>query len=256
MIDTKRTTNGNVRPTSQAAVGNALKTNVPADSRMKYSRVIGALFLLGFLSYGIGSGVATSLVDGSNFLSTIAASQSVLVIGAFLMFLNTGVDLGKAVLFFPILEKHSKRTALAYLATMIVEVVLLDLGVLALLLIVPLAKHAGEAGAQTLGSILVQSNFTAYQMGEMTLGVGAIFLCALLFRTQLIPRWLAISGLIGSPILAAGTIAEIFGIHIGLYLTIPGFFFELVFPVWLFFKGFHPEAYRGLTVNNRSFQKA
>jgi hypothetical protein len=256
MIDTKRTTNGNATLASPAPNRDSLKAGVQADSRMKYSRVIGALFLLGFLSYGIGSGLATSLVGGSNFLSTIAASQSVLVIGAFLMFLNTGVDLGKAILFFPILEKHSKRTALAYLATMIVEVLLLDLGVLALLLIVPLAKHAGEAGAQTLGTILVQSNFTAYQMGEMTLGVGATFLCLLLFRSQLIPRWLAISGLIGYPILAAGTIAEIFGVHIGLYLTIPGFFFELVFPVWLFFKGFQPDAYRGLHVNNRSYQEA
>jgi uncharacterized protein DUF4386 len=256
MIDTKRTTNGNATLASPAPNRDSLKDGVQADSRMKYSRVIGALFLLGFLSYGIGSGLATSLVGGSNFLSTIAVSQSVLVIGVFLMFLNTGVDLGKAILFFPILEKHSKRTALAYLATMIVEVLLLDLGVLALLLIVPLAKHAGEAGAQTLGTILVQSNFTAYQMGEMTLGVGATFLCALLFRTQLIPRWLAISGLIGYPILAAGTIAEIFGVHIGLYLTIPGFFFELVFPVWLFFKGFQPDAYRGLHVNNSSYQEA
>src|ERR1700716_1335449 len=221
MIDTKRTTKGYLPPTSQTPVGGPSKAGVLADSRMKYSRVIGALFLLGFLSYGIGSGLATSLVGGSNFLSTIAASQTVLVIGALLMFLNTGVDLGKAVLFFPILEKHSKRTALAYLATMIVEVVLLDVGVLALLLIVPLAKHAGDAGAQTLGSILVQSNFTAYQMGEMTLGVGAIFLCALLSRTQLIPRWLAISGLIGYPILAAGTIAANFGIHHRLYLSFP-----------------------------------
>jgi len=68
-----------------------------------------------------------------------------------------------------------------------------------------------------------------------------------LFRTQLIPRWLAISGLIGYPVLVAGTIAEIFGIHIGLYLTIPGFFFELVLPFWLFFKGFTPEAYQGQT---------
>ena len=244
MIDTKQATNGKAPAAAQAPAADSLKASVLAGSRMTYSRVIGALFLLGFLSYGIGSGLATSLVGGSNFLSTIAASQTVLVIGALLMFLNTGVDLGKAVLFFPILEKHSKRTALAYLATMIVEVVLLDVGVLALLLIVPLAKHAGEAGAQTLGSILVQSNFTAYQMGEMTLGVGAIFLCALLFRTQLIPRWLAISGLIGYPILAAGTIAEIFGIHIGLYLTIPGFFFEVVMPFWLIFKGFKPEVYR------------
>jgi Domain of unknown function (DUF4386) len=248
MIDTKPTTNGPAPPTLQTPVEAKLKPTDLAGSRMMYSRLIGALFLLGFLCYGVGSGLATSLVGGSNFLSTIAASQTILVIGAFLMLLNTGVDVGKGVLFFPILEKHSKRTALAYLATMIVEVVLLAVGVLALLLIVPLAKHAGEAGAQTLGSILVQTNATAYQMGEMTLGVGAVFLCLLLFRTQLIPRWLAISGLIGYPILVAGTIAEIFGVHIGLYLTVPGFFFELVLPFWLFFKGFQPEAYLGRPV--------
>src|SRR5205823_539449 len=170
MIDTKPTTNGHAPPTSQTAV--EAKVGDSAGSRMLYSRLIGALFLLGFVCYGVGSGLATSLVGGSNFLSTIAASQTLLVIGAFLMFLNTGVDVGKGVLFFPILEKHSKRTALAYLATMIVEVVLLAIGVLALLLIVPLAQHAGEAGAQTLGTILVQTNATAYQMGEMTLGVG------------------------------------------------------------------------------------
>ncbi len=219
MIDTKRTTNHHAPP----AV--SIRTSVLGGSRMTYSRLIGALFLLGFLSYGIGSGLATSLVGSSNFLSTIGASQTLLITGAFLIFLNTGVDVGKGVLFFPILEKHSQRTA-------------------PLLLIVPLAKHAGEPGAQTLGSILVQTNFTAYQMGEMVLGVGATLLCVLLFRTQLIPRWLAISGLIGYPILAAGTIAEIFGIHIGLYLTIPGFFFEVVMPFWLIFKGFKPEVYR------------
>ena len=238
MIDTKRTSNHHAPP----AV--SIRTSVLGGSRMTYSRLIGALFLLGFLSYGIGSGLATSLVGSSNFLSTIGASQTLLVTGALLIFLNTGVDVGKGVLFFPILEKHSQRTALAYLATMIVEVVLLAVGALALLLIVPLAKHAGEPGAQTLGSILVQTNFTAYQMGEMVLGVGATLLCVLLFRTQLIPRWLAISGLVGYPILAAGTIAEIFGIHIGLYLTIPGFFFEVVMPFWLIFKGFKPEVYR------------
>ena len=247
MIDTKPTTNGHGPATLEAPVEANVKLSDWARSRKMYSRLIGALFLVGFLTYGVGSGLVTSLVGASNFLSTIAASQTILVIGAFLMFLNTGVDVAKGVLFFPILEKHSKRTALAYLATMIVEVVLLSIGVLALLLIVPLAKHAGEAGAQTLGSILVQTNATAYQMGEMTLGVGAVFMCLLLFRTQLIPRWLAISGLIGYPVLVAGTIAEIFGIHIGLYLTIPGFFFELVLPFWLFFKGFKPDAYQGQT---------
>lgn len=38
------------------------------------------------------------------------------------MLFNSAVDVGKGVLFFPILERHSKRTALAYLSAKIVEV--------------------------------------------------------------------------------------------------------------------------------------
>ena len=248
MIDTKPTTNGHGPATLEAPVEANVKLGDWARSRKMYSRLIGALFLVGFLTYGVGSGLVTSLVGGSNFLSTIAASPTLLVIGAFLMFLNTGVDVAKGVLFFPILEKHSKRTALTYLATMIIEVVFLGLGAFCLLMIVPLGHHAGEPWARGLASLLVQSNTMAYQIGEAVLGFGALFLCALLFRTRLIPGWLAISGLIGYACLMTGSIAEILGIHIGLIaglppLTIPGFFFELVLPFWLIIKGFRPEAY-------------
>jgi hypothetical protein len=225
------------------------KRSVWMSSRMTYSRLIGALFLLGFLSYGGGFSLVTSLTGAPDFLSTIPANQTILIIGAFLMLLNTLVDVAKGVLFFPILENHGKRTALAYLAAMIVEVVLLAVGALALLMIVPLAQQAADAGAasvgwaKALGSLAVQSNAMAYNIGEIALGVGAIFLCVLMFRTRLVPRFLSISGLIGYPILIAGCIAEIFGIHIGVMLTIPGMFFELVLPVWLIVKGFQPEAY-------------
>lgn len=228
--------------------GESLKRSVLAGHRMTVSRVIGALFLCGFLLYGVGSVLVTSVTGGSNFLSTISAHKTILILGAFLILLNTAVDVGKAVLFFPILEKHGKRTALGYLATMIVEVVFLSLGALALLMIVPLGQHAAEGWAEGLGSLLVQSNAMAYQIGEAVLGCGALFLCWLLFRTRLIPRWLAISGLIGYACLMTGSVASILGIHIGLIvglppLTIPGFFFELVLPFWLFFTGFRPEAY-------------
>jgi hypothetical protein len=50
---------------------------------------------------------------------------------------------------------------------------------------------------------------------------------------------------IGYALLLTGAVAEIFGLHVGIYLTIPGMFFELVLPFWLFFKGFRPEAYSG-----------
>src|SRR6185437_375119 len=159
---------------------------------------------------------------------------TILLLGAFLMLLNTAVDVGKGVLFFPILERHSRRAALAYLASLIVEVILLDVGVLALLMILPLSRQHGlDAGvAQAFGALAVQSNAMAYQIAEASLGVGGVVLCALLFRTRLIPRWLSSAGAIGYVCLVGGAVAELFGIHIGLMLTIPGFFFELALPVW------------------------
>ena len=218
---------------------------------MRYSRLIGALFLVGFLFYGVGAALVTSVTGAPDFVSTISAHQTTLVIGAFLMLLNTVVDVGKGVLFFPILETHGKRSALAYLGFIIVQVVFLDIGVLALLLIVPLGQQAGDAGqasaawAQGVGSLLIQWNTMAYSIGEATLGVGGLFLCSLLFRTRLIPRFLAVGGLIGYVSLMVGMIAEIFGIHIGLMLSVPGIFFEVGLPVWLFIKGFQPEVYSG-----------
>src|SRR3984893_16869315 len=133
-----------------------------AASRMAYSRLIGALFLVGFLFYGVGAALVTSVTGAPDFLSTISTRQTTLVIGAFLMLLNTVVDVGKGVLFFPILENHGKRSALAYLALIVVQVVMLDVGVLALLLIVPLGQQILDAGqasaawAQGLGSLLIQ----------------------------------------------------------------------------------------------------
>src|SRR5438309_11640948 len=114
-----------VRAVSEISVPVASRTNRHADravqdnslgSRMTYSRLIGALFLLGFLFYGVGAALVTSVTGAPDFLATISAHQTTLVIGAFLMLLNTTVvEVGKGVLFFPILENHGKRSALAYL---------------------------------------------------------------------------------------------------------------------------------------------
>src|SRR5215207_9083182 len=157
--------------------------------RMTYSRLIGALFLAGFAVYGAGFGLTSSVIGAPDFLSTISAHQTTLVLGAFLMLLTAPVDVGKTVLFFTIVENHGKRTALAYMAAMIVEVVLLSLGALCLLMLVPLGQSAvGTGVAQALGSLLTETNTMAYQISQMSLGLGALFLCLLLFRTRLIPN--------------------------------------------------------------------
>ena len=68
-------------------------------SRMTYARLIGALFLAGFVVYGVGFGLTSSVIGAPDFLSTISAHQCALVLGAFLMLLVAPVDVGKAILF-------------------------------------------------------------------------------------------------------------------------------------------------------------
>jgi hypothetical protein len=212
-------------------------------ARRVVSTVIGALFLLGFASYGTGFGLVTSVVGVPAFLSTISAHRTTLVLGAFLMLSNSVVDVGKGVLFFPIVESQGKRTALAYLAAMIVEVILLAVGVLSLLLIVPLGPYAGADWARAAGLLLIQSNTMAYQLAMMSLAVGNVFLWSLATRIRLIPRWLSLWGVVGYGVFLVGAVAEIFGVHIGLMCTIAGGVFEVVLGFWLLIKGFEPEAY-------------
>ncbi len=71
--------------------GESLNRSVLKGTRMTYSRVIGALFLLGFLSYGVGNALVASVTGASGFLSAISAHQITLVLGAFLMLLNSVV---------------------------------------------------------------------------------------------------------------------------------------------------------------------
>jgi Domain of unknown function (DUF4386) len=219
-----------------------------SGSRMLYSRLIGALFLLGFLSYGTGSLLVMSVVGDEGFLAKVPAHQTALVLGALLMLANTAVDIGKAVLFFPIIERWGRRTALAYLGMMVFEVAVMAVGVLALLMLVPLADQAGpgqlgEGVAQSLGTLAVDGNEMAYQISQMSLGFGALFLCYLLLRSGLIPRSLAILGLVGYATHMLGAIFELFGVHISMVLLIPGGIFEVSLAVWLLVKGFRPEAY-------------
>jgi len=221
----------------------------PARSSRRWSsRLIGGLFLAGFLTYGIGSLMVTSVVDGPDFLATLGSRQTTLALGAFLMLSTAAVDIGKAVLFFPVLEPHGKRTAVAYLATMVFEMALMTVGVLALLLLIPLADQATAGNltpdsAQAIGSLAVDANETAYQIGQLSLGFGCLFLCALLFRTGLIPRFLAGLGLVGYAFHMVGAAAEIFGAPISLVLLIPGGIFEVTLAIWLLVKGFEATAY-------------
>jgi hypothetical protein len=223
-----------------------MQTTTQTEAPRTYARLIGALFLVGFLTYGIGFTLVNSVIGTPDFLSTIPALQTTLVVGALLMLGNTVVDIGKGVLFFPILERHGRRTALVYLAAIVAQVIFLDLGVIFVLMLVPLAQIAAEAGASSatwapgIGSLLSESNVIAYNVGQATLSFGGVFLTLLLFRTRLVPRALAGLGVVGYILHAAGSVSEILGLPLSLYLLVPGALFEIGIAFWLIFRGFRP----------------
>jgi len=76
-------------------------------------------------------------------------------------------------------------------------------------------------------------------VAEAGLGVGSLFFCALLFRTGLVPRFLAAWGFIGYACFAGGNLLALLGVAgAGLVGAIPGGLFELTFAVWLIARGF------------------
>jgi hypothetical protein len=205
-------------------------------------RIIGALFLAGFFTYGTGGVLTTSILDTGDVIGSVSAQQTAFALGALLMLTVAAVEIGKAVLFFPLLGRPGRRTALAYLAGMIVEVTLMAVGVVALLSLVPLGEQV-QSGAtsaalgQSLGTLMVDLNDLAYQSGQAAAAVGAFCLSVFLYSTRMIPPALAMWGAIGYALHLTGAVAELSGLHISMFLLIPGGLFELTFAIWLLLRG-------------------
>jgi hypothetical protein len=166
-------------------------------------RIVGALFLTAFACYGVGS----ALVDSP--------------VGVALVMLNSVVVATIGVLVFRMLRRSHLLTAVTYLATRALEAVLLAVGAALLVLI-------GSAAANDL----------AYQFAMLALGVGSVPFCRTLLRCQLVPASLAIWGMVGYAVLAAGALLELVGLGRGLVLAIPGGLFEVALGVTLMARGF------------------
>src|SRR3954447_2106347 len=193
----------------------------PDSSVRRAARIVGVLFLAGFLAYGVGNLIATGIVRSGDR----SDSTALFVTGAALMLLNSAFVIGIGVLMFPILRAHDTAIAAGYLGTRIFEGVVLAIGAVSLIVLT--------------GSAAIDANSVFYNVAEAGLGIGSLFFCALLFRTGLVPRFLAVWGFIGYACIAGGTLLELFGVAgAGLVGAIPGGLFELTFAAWLIARGF------------------
>lgn len=178
------------------------------------ARAVGALMLAAFLLYGVGNSIAVA-----------AGTGALITTGVVMMLLNSVAVIVIGALMFPVLRPHAPAIAVGYLATRIFEGTFLAVGAIALLL--------GFA----------DTNVLAYHVAMAGLGIGSVFFCVALYRTRLVPRFLAAWGFVGYAAFAAGSILELSGIAgAGLVSTIPGGLFELFFGVWLIVRGFSSSA--------------
>lgn len=224
-------------------------TNPKISSQHRMAaRLFGVLFILTFLSFGIGSGLIQSIVGQSDYLLAVHSHKSTIVTGAILMaIVHTFLNIGMPVIMLPILIPFNKHLAFGYLGAAIAATVVLVAGAIFLLLLIPLSDNFVAAGSEpetyfeTLGSLLKSGGTYAYHIGMALWSLGGMMFCIVLYQSKLIPRVMSVWGMIGYLVLVSGSTSELFkhNDRVEILSVIPGGLFEIALSLWLIFKGFN-----------------
>ncbi|HEY6684757.1 MAG TPA: DUF4386 domain-containing protein [Propionibacteriaceae bacterium] len=208
------------------------------------ARIVGVLYLAGMV-VGIGGNTfIQSILGGPDHLSTIAANGMLLALGAVLWLFTVAGDAAHGILMFPVLKPHSERAAVGYLGARIIDATFIAVMALLILIQIPVGIEYLNAGSsdtsylQALSTVLTKANLYAYEFAMITVGVAGLILCFMFYRAQLVPRLLAIWGLIGYAILLLGSVLQVLGLNLNSIHAIPGGLWELFIGVWLIAKGF------------------
>jgi hypothetical protein len=187
--------------------------------------------------------------DASNYLATGDADARV-GLGATFEVALILANVGTALFLFPILKRQHEALALGYVGARLVECTFIAIGLVSVLAVVLLRQDlsgAAAGDAATVENALVAVYERSFLLGPgLMAGVGnGIILGYLMFRSGLMPRGLAIFGLIGGPLLVASAVAILLGAieaesSAQAILTIPEIIWEASVGLYLTFKGFKP----------------
>ncbi len=212
------------------------------------ARVVGVLFLAGMVLGIAGNILIQSVLGTPNYLSAISANNLKVAIGAMLLLMTVAGDAAHGVLMFPVLKQHNEYIAFGYFGFRIIDAVFLGFQVLFILFQIPLASQYLIAGGfdtshlQSLSTAFIQMNLYAYHIAMLTLGIAGLMLCYSFYKTKLVPRLLAIWGILGYATILCGSVLGVLGIDLHSIDTIPGGLWEVFIGVWLIVKGFNSSA--------------
>jgi hypothetical protein len=185
------------------------------SSNRKTALIAGALFLITFLtSIPAALLLYGPVLDHANYIVGAGADTRV-ALGALLEVLLIIANIGTAVVLFPILKRQNEGLALGYVTARLVESTFIAIGIVSLLAIVTLRQDVGGAGGADslvpVGRSLVAIHDWTFLLGPgWVVGVGnGLILGYLMYRSGLVPRGMAMLGLIGGPlIIISGTADE------------------------------------------------
>jgi hypothetical protein len=166
----------------------------------------------------VGTSLTEAFVDGDT-------ARAPLTFGVAMMMCSGIAVVGIGLLMYPILKPVNQRLAAWYAVLRIVEFTV-----------------SAVCGIYLLIQLQVVPNHMLWVY--IPTGIGGLILTYLLYTSRLVPRPVALLGLVGYALFTLGVPLDLLGIlnmneGPGLVLLAPGGLFELVvFPIWLIAKGF------------------
>jgi hypothetical protein len=208
------------------------------------------MYLAGFAVGITGIVLIGSILSGPDHLATLPDSSMLLAIAAVLWLMAAAWDAAHGVLMFPVLKQQSsERIAVGYLGFRIMDGLIIAIMVLFVLVQIPIGSaYLNAAGSdasslQALSTVFQQAQLDAYNIAMTTLGISGLILCYSFYKSKLIPRFLAVWGLVGYAVILGGSVVEVLGFNLLTIHAIPGGLWEVFIGVWLIVKGFNPSAF-------------
>jgi len=212
------------------------------ESPRKMALTAGIFYILTFVSIPTLSLYNTA--RDPNFIIGTGPDTNIFI-GVILEIIVALTGIGTAVALYPILKRQNGSVALGLVGARILEAATIFTGAAFLLSIVTLRQTGIGADGIVTGKTLVALYDRIFMVGQGLIpAVDDLLLGYLLYRSGLVPKTLALIGIIGAPILVAGNMSVMFGL-IGqkdpatFLFAVPVALFEFSLGVLLVVKGFN-----------------
>ena len=223
---------------------------MPSPEQQKRARIFGVLFGLTFVTSIAGLILYDPVLNDADYILGDGADTRI-QLGALCEIFLVITNIGTAVVLWPIVRRQSETLALSFVASRVVESVFIAVGLISLLSVVSLREEfaggGADAGSLTVAgeSLVAIHDFTFLLGPGFCVGVNGLLLGYLFYRSGLVPRQLAMFGLVGGPLIFASSIAILFGAYeqtggVGFLFAVPEIIFEAGITVYTIWKGFRP----------------